>query len=345
MTDRNGKNMFVLNGVNRTQKILAHSLFHHNIDFIWQCPKPSTPNLPHVPIGALAISSSNFAFLQSSSLGVLVGEPMDSMRIFTTQSFQGLLNKQEGFFHALDLGLSELGFIVSMSDLDHAFPFFESSHPCMSSEQDLIICSDRSFRKNPMNSCQQGHAQQFIVEISGASPRSAMQFFDWPQIFGLLPLGEQKYCAIWSQMSGDPQSEEKFDESLSTLLCQKGLSLTKIDSIGPRIPISSYHAKKYYDEHTHHLFLGEAAHHLHPVAGQGLNLTLNDFQALIAAAPMNCPHKIARKVQDDRLIINQAAISFCTQVISPLARFWLPYGLGLSSSSLLMSKFIGQIMQ
>lgn len=56
--------------------------------------------------------------------------------------------------------------------------------------------------------------------------------------------------------------------------------LGRIDSIGPRwsYPLSLLHAERYSDERL--VLIGDAAHAIHPIAGQGLNLGLRDVAAL-----------------------------------------------------------------
>jgi len=56
--------------------------------------------------------------------------------------------------------------------------------------------------------------------------------------------------------------------------------LGHVESVGPRwsYPLSLLHAERYADERL--VLIGDAAHAIHPIAGQGLNLGLRDVAAL-----------------------------------------------------------------
>lgn len=104
----------------------------------------------------------------------------------------------------------------------------------------------------------------------------------------MLPLGGSvhgKTCAlIWTQPSAQAQQLLKLpDEAFLSQLQQRfGYRLGRLISVGKRdsYPLSLLVAKEQIRSSV--VVMGNAAHFLHPVAGQGFNLALRDCAALVA---------------------------------------------------------------
>ncbi len=96
------------------------------------------------------------------------------------------------------------------------------------------------------------------------------------------PKGEFRSSVVWTEHGGDTGALLKlspagFDKKLQELF---GPYLGRVRHVSPPAawPLSLLHAKTYIGPRT--ALMAEAAHAIHPIAGQGLNLSLRDAAAL-----------------------------------------------------------------
>jgi len=100
--------------------------------------------------------------------------------------------------------------------------------------------------------------------------------------FAILPLTGRRCSIVWTETSGEadrivalPDSE--FHDELEKRF---GLQLGDIEVVGPRraFPLGLFTARTFIGERL--ALVGDAAHIIHPIAGQGLNMGLRDVAAL-----------------------------------------------------------------
>jgi len=98
----------------------------------------------------------------------------------------------------------------------------------------------------------------------------------------MLPLGEQRCSVVWTVKRELAQSILALDAPLflARLQEQFGYRLGRLLQTGERSSYPLYRVKAREQIGRRLLVLGNAAHSLHPVAGQGFNLSLRDVAAL-----------------------------------------------------------------
>lgn len=101
----------------------------------------------------------------------------------------------------------------------------------------------------------------------------------------LLPLPENRCALVWTRQGMDAKRLAELDERsfLRELHDAFGYRLGGLRQVGARhlYPLALVEAQEQVRPHL--VVLGNAAHSLHPIAGQGFNLSLRDVQALAEA--------------------------------------------------------------
>jgi 2-octaprenyl-6-methoxyphenol hydroxylase len=100
--------------------------------------------------------------------------------------------------------------------------------------------------------------------------------------FAILPLKGRRASIVWTERTREAErlvalSDEAFHDELERRF---GLTLGEIRAVGPRhaYPLSMKIARSFIAERM--ALIGDAAHVIHPIAGQGLNLGIRDAAAL-----------------------------------------------------------------
>jgi len=119
----------------------------------------------------------------------------------------------------------------------------------------------------------QGHEGQAFERFTEQGPMA------------LLPLPDNRCALVWTRQGMDARRLADLDERafLRELQAAFGYRLGAFRQVGARhlYPLSLIEAQEQVRPHL--VVLGNAAHSLHPIAGQGFNLSLRDVQALADA--------------------------------------------------------------
>jgi 2-octaprenylphenol hydroxylase len=129
------------------------------------------------------------------------------------------------------------------------------------------------------------HQKSIVATVTTEKPHAAAarQVFLTTGPLAFLPLGEPHTCSIvWSADTARADQLLALDDTAFIAELQQafGSSLGKIQTLGPRagFPLVLSHAKAYTAPHL--ALAGDAAHTVHPLAGQGVNLGFLDAATL-----------------------------------------------------------------
>ena len=108
----------------------------------------------------------------------------------------------------------------------------------------------------------------------------AVQYFRGGKILAILPFSDHEFSIV---LSGLKKGDEKLvgdsgDQLINFIEQQTALASVELLSKINRFPLTLYKIK--HDAKLRSLFIGDAGHKVHPLAGQGLNLGLGDIQML-----------------------------------------------------------------
>mgnify|MGYP001393762091 CR=1 FL=1 len=220
-------------------------------------------------------------------------------------------------FKAMEFGLSELGFIVENNSIkDELLTLVRSlgisihyGSKITTIEQsqekkgveiklsdDQSICADLLIGADGANSLtrelfniqleKHDYAQSaFVVHVATEKDHlnTAWQRFLPEGPIALLPLGDNKASIVWTTISKQIEMNAKLNDiELGKLLSNYTdyvLGDLKVISKRANFDLRYQHAKRYIDKNF--ALVGDAAHNIHPLAGQGVNLGIADAECLI----------------------------------------------------------------
>lgn len=220
-------------------------------------------------------------------------------------------------FEAMALGLSELGFIVEnnllkaelqalISSLDISMHYGIEIISIKESKDksgvdvhlldnepmyaDLLIGADgsNSLTRKLFNIHLKKHSYSqsaFVVHVETEKDHldTAWQRFLPEGPIALLPLGKNRVSVVWSTTSEKIALNTTLnDEELGKLLTKStdyALGNLKVISKRANFDLKYQHAVNYIDKNF--ALVGDAAHNIHPLAGQGVNLGIADADCLI----------------------------------------------------------------
>lgn len=222
-------------------------------------------------------SDGELAFDASSADQTCLGHMIDS-QMCTYQLQQAVLSSRVNCY--FDIQASKLEINRSSARLNTESGRFDAK---------LLIAADgsrswvRQQAKIFANS--QSYGQQGIVvkiETSKSHQNCAWQCFLSTGPVAILPLSDNQSSIVWSADTALAEQlmvmdDDAFSVALSNAL-QGRLGSVKLLSTRQSFELTSLRAEQYYKRNL--VLLGDAAHSIHPLAGQGANLGFKDALAL-----------------------------------------------------------------
>ncbi len=163
-----------------------------------------------------------------------------------------------------------------------------------------LVAADggRSTVRQQLGLSAQSHDYQQTAIIANISPEHphqnrAFERFTNSGPLALLPMSDNRCSLVWTVNSGEEQALLTLNDAdfLTQLQSRFGYRLGKLKQVGERQSYPLHLVQS--DQAVQHriVLIGNAAHTLHPVAGQGFNLGLRDVAALaevLHGSPDDC---------------------------------------------------------
>lgn len=126
--------------------------------------------------------------------------------------------------------------------------------------------------------------QALVTQVRCEQPHQhwAYERFSEDGPIAFLPLGTHDYAVVWTLQAAEVEETLAQDEATLIARLQEriGYRVGKITDMGERLTYPLALIKANEQVRRSIVLLGNAAHNLHPVAGQGFNLTLRDAAVL-----------------------------------------------------------------
>ena len=177
--------------------------------------------------------------------------------------------------------------VVGMQRVDDGYRLTLNDETCLDCDLAILADGGRSALREQLGIVVTSKPYGQSALIANVSPLEAhrgqaFERFTDDGPMAMLPLSDNRCALVWTRASADAERLLRVSEAnfLAELQQAFGYRLGALQQVGARhlYPLSLVEAQEQVRAHL--VVLGNAAHSLHPIAGQGYNLSLRDTLAL-----------------------------------------------------------------
>jgi len=288
-------------------KVLALGLSQTNHEIDWICPKYNSISRP------IALSQSSIKLLHKLNIWHMFDpnsiQAIDAMNIGTTNidlnidAYKNLESELAYIIQTHDLDnilMSALNFTSRIKKIhaDNISNYFDGYTNTLTIENhekiktDLLIVTQGNAINyfKDIKIIEKDYQHIAITTILQADIPHNGQSYQWfydKDIIALLPMPSNQFCLIWSSHKSHEILMQDIIQVLNHNIQDiKKLQISSCVQEIKTFPLGLKYINKFFEQRT--LLIGDAAHRIHPLAGQGLNIGLRDVDVLLTTLDNSC---------------------------------------------------------
>ena len=190
----------------------------------------------------------------------------------------GYIIKEDTIKNSLDHKLSTIQNIYLTNTIDCKIDDINVEFKIKSSYEKENLSNNKNFNFSKIDYDQKAIVLNLTCDLNNDQD-TAFQRFQTGEVQGLLPISRNQYNLIWSAENSIIDNIKKLDDKKLIANLNKSLEdkIGKITHLSERsmFPLIGYNSKKYLFNDI--ILIGGAAHSVHPLAGLGLNMGIQDI--------------------------------------------------------------------